>query len=782
MNIQIKLHTLIVGVGPKQCGKTFFFKQKFLPIIKNILTKNNNLFHPNIKFISSEEIRRWLLNDTENTYNKDSEIMNNVSESCFNILNVQVDESLRTGAHFVVVDTTGMNNNFRNDMKNIAVKHNYNILYFVFDYKNRSDYYENTTDKFNMSKNIDHFKKMLKEFDKSNSIKIKYLLKHDINPNILLTDFDTYLTRFLPNKRQFVVFVHITKHNIDTIINKIKHKTNCDVIFISDEFNINNVNQINVLMEFVNKNQTNIYFLKEGDNPYIYNPEENNNAIPMTISYVDSSKEQGLYYMIGHKINKINKIICGKEWVEFNKGLNSNTGIDRESLIPPVEFNKGLNLNTGISEQLFDNLDEIKKNRIRNIIDNKINFISTTVCPVDKNIYNLKNNTVFELENGEMGIKYYYDLFMKTGYPKSLSIQVKYMGSRLQFYYYVNDPSKSFGVTRQGFISKISKLELLNIHNKLSLNNKIQKFIAEKNIKIIIFDGELMPWSALGSDLIKNEFMSVYHAAGSEIDYLIKSGYKKSMDNLMEEYDESDYKKDVNQLQKNKISEKYTNHQTYKSILTYQKKYIDIKDMSQMITTYREQMDIFGSKGSIDYKPFTILKYVTNEDNEYLMGINIFDDSNNLFDKSMSNSEIFSMITENENDSISIEFTKNNLNICIDIFNGFYNDITTNRKLEGVIIKPDFINPLNAPYLKARGKNYLHIIYGFDYLVPYKYEKLCEKKSINKKLHLSISEFNSSLKILQTPLHDINYGNKYVKLLCDFLFLEENELELDKAL
>ncbi|AYV75740.1 MAG: metallophosphoesterase [Terrestrivirus sp.] len=769
MDIQIKLHTLIVGVGPKQCGKTFFFKQKFLPIITNKLTENNKLFHPNIKFISSEEIRRWLLNDTENTYHKDSEIMNNVSESCFNILSVHVDESLRTGAHFVVVDTTGMNDNFRNDMKNIAVKHNYNILYFVFDYKNRSDYYENTTDKFNMSKNIDRFKKMLNEFDKSNSIKIKYLLKHGVNPNILITDFDIYLTKFLPSKNQFMVLVHPTKHNIDTIINKFKHKTNCDIILISDEFNINNVNQINLLEEFINKNQASIHFLNKENDICIYNPKENDDGIPITVSYINSSKEQGSYYIIGNKINKITKIFFNKESPKQMEDNNNN-------------INKNIPIESNLFDNLFDNLDETKKNRIRNIIDNKINFISTTVCPVDKNIYQHKNNTIFELENGEMGIKYYYDIFMKTGHPKSLSIQVKYMGSRLQFYYYVNDPNKSFGVTRQGFVSKISKLEILYIHNKLSSNNKIQKFIMEKNIKIIIFDGELMPWSVLGSELIKNEFMSVYHAAGDEIDYLMKSGYKKSMDKLMEEYNESDYKKDVNLLQKNKLSEKYINHQTYKSIMSHHKKYIDIKYISQMITTYREQMDIFGAKGSMDYKPFTILKYITNDANEYIMAINNLDESNNLFDKSMTNSDIFNMITENESDNISIEFTKNNLNICIDIFNGFYNNVTINRKLEGVIIKPDFINPINAPYLKARGKHYLHIIYGFDYLVPYKYEKLCEKKSINKKLQLSISEFKSSLKILQTSLHDINYGNNYVKLLCDFLFLEENELELDKAL
>lgn len=352
MDIQIKLHTLIVGVGPKQCGKTFFFKQKFLPMITNAISQNNKLFRPNIKFISSEEIRRWLLNDTENVYDKDSERMNNVSESCFNILNIQVNESLRTGAHIVIVDTTGMNDNFRTDMKNIAMKYNYNIIYCVFDYKNRSDYYENTSDKFTMSKNIDRFKKILNEFDKNNSIKIKYLLNNNTNLNISIINFDTYLSRFLPTKKQFVVFVHCTKYNVDIVMKKIKQKSNYDLIFISDELEINNINNMNELND---TNKFNIYFLKKGDDPFIFNPEDNDiHSIPITISYTDPSKGHNLYYTIGYKINKINKIVHDKQPDDqINQQVNEQqiNNTTEQNSDPTIDY----------KTDLFDNLDEIKK-------------------------------------------------------------------------------------------------------------------------------------------------------------------------------------------------------------------------------------------------------------------------------------------------------------------------------------------------------------------------------------------------------------------------------------
>jgi hypothetical protein len=53
-------------------------------------------------------------------------------------------------------------------------------------------------------------------------------------------------------------------------------------------------------------------------------------------------------------------------------------------------------------------------------------------------------------------------------------------------------------------------------------NDKLKDFMIDKNIKMIIIDGELMPWSAIGSKLIDEEFMAVDAGLKSEITYMKK--------------------------------------------------------------------------------------------------------------------------------------------------------------------------------------------------------------------------------------------------------------------
>ena len=53
MNLQLKLHSVLLSVGPTNCGKTTFFKTKMLPLLKN--------YGYNVGYISSDEIRTELL-------------------------------------------------------------------------------------------------------------------------------------------------------------------------------------------------------------------------------------------------------------------------------------------------------------------------------------------------------------------------------------------------------------------------------------------------------------------------------------------------------------------------------------------------------------------------------------------------------------------------------------------------------------------------------------------------------------------------------------------------
>jgi len=72
---------------------------------------------------------------------------------------------------------------------------------------------------------------------------------------------------------------------------------------------------------------------------------------------------------------------------------------------------------------------------------------------------------------------------------------------------------------------------------------------------------------------------------------------------------------------------------------------------------------------------------------------------------------------------------------------------------EGMVVKPyDFIakngNELLQPAVKCRGKEYLRIIYGPEYLLGNNLERL-KKRSLSKKRNLALSEFALGMESLE---------------------------------
>lgn len=72
-------------------------------------------------------------------------------------------------------------------------------------------------------------------------------------------------------------------------------------------------------------------------------------------------------------------------------------------------------------------------------------------------------------------------------------------------------------------------------------------------------------------------------------------------------------------------------------------------------------------------------------------------------------------------------------------------DAITSDGHEGIVIKPEaFISKSNGklvqPAVKVRGRKYLNIIYGMDYLQPENLKRL-KKRNIGKKQKLALREF-----------------------------------------
>lgn len=100
--------------------------------------------------------------------------------------------------------------------------------------------------------------------------------------------------------------------------------------------------------------------------------------------------------------------------------------------------------------------------------------------------------------------------------------------------------------------------------------------------------------------------------------------------------------------------------------------------------------------------------------------------------------------------------------------------LTADASLEGVVIKPT--DPANypIPYIKVRNPNYLRLVYGYDY--PDRIGKLCRQKKIQRKVNLSKAEHYLATKMLFAPEADREMYA--VKMICEM----KQEVSLDPRL
>ncbi len=112
-----------------------------------------------------------------------------------------------------------------------------------------------------------------------------------------------------------------------------------------------------------------------------------------------------------------------------------------------------------------------------------------------------------------------------------------------------------------------------------------------------------------------------------------------------------------------------------------------------------------------------------------------------------------------------------------------WNALVGDGTIEGVVIKPRHSLGDYAPFIKVRNHNYLHIVYGHDFTHPAKYQKLLKRKSIKRKMKTSIREFALGMEMLKVPYSEINPDNReYKTMVAKMIGLETTEKELDPRL
>jgi len=296
MIIKTQVHTIIMLVGPSGSGKTTFAKNILIPQLNTGFIESKN-FVPNVQYISSDEIRRDILGYD---YDKTDEIMTESSTQAFELLftKLKAVTTYPINAEYVILDTTGLSEKFRNDVLSIADENNYNVDVIVFDYKKVDEYKKRlstTVDgeisgrliakhmkrlktetlktlKKGTYKNIFKIKKkdfMIESYDSESASRITYP-----NPDykVFAWDFDKYVDRILPKQYDWIIIgdVHGCYNEMKALIEKYGFKIEDDVIidgentekfgfiFAGDLVDKSNIQDIEKTLRFIHKNMTNM--------------------------------------------------------------------------------------------------------------------------------------------------------------------------------------------------------------------------------------------------------------------------------------------------------------------------------------------------------------------------------------------------------------------------------------------------------------------------------------------------------------------------------------------
>lgn len=177
----IKPHTIYVLVAPSEAGKSTFASAVQKECVDRDIT---------CAIIASDDCRRELLCDHE--ADKMSDRMMPVSNQAFKLLaeKVNLHSQYPVNTQVIIVDSTGLDRKFQDEMIDIAKRNNYNVELVLFDYSSRSEYFHDNMLQIQRDitkRHVDKFrKKILPDLPNVTKSRIKERGKYDIS---MSTDF-----------------------------------------------------------------------------------------------------------------------------------------------------------------------------------------------------------------------------------------------------------------------------------------------------------------------------------------------------------------------------------------------------------------------------------------------------------------------------------------------------------------------------------------------------------------------------------------------------------------
>jgi hypothetical protein len=247
-------------------------------------------------------------------------------------------------------------------------------------------------------------------------------------------------------------------------------------------------------------------------------------------------------------------------------------------------------------------------------------------------------------------------------------------------------------------------------------------------------------------------------------------GFEGKLQELGARYEASRFEELKSKYPKKELVKNFglSDYNTFKDLKGILETLPSLEEQEQAANVYQQQLTLYGKESELEYKPFSVLKFVyANSDEEIPM-------------ITMRTSELFSLISEDEFLVVDLEAPDS-----YEVAEQFFEKITTDRGMEGVVIKPEVPTQASGviPFMKVRNSQYLTLVYGYDYRFPHKYEKLMKQKSIKRKIKASLAEYKLGMEMLKMRLDEIGPENDHFKqTVANLLFEESQESEIDPRL
>lgn len=814
-----------------------------------------NNFYSNVQYISSDDLRQEVLG---HAYDKYDQVMLEASNIAFPYLRKKLEfvTTYPVSAEFVIVDTTGLAKEFRQEILDIAKAQNYNIEAIVFDYKNRDDFYASERSRRLISTHIQRLKReTLPSLAKENYHAIHRIPKKDFSDiTVTIADKEEYLSCLLPPEQTYTVVgdVHECIQTLQDLLTRLGHTLTDGQLTINEHNGkvilngdwIDKRKQTKAIVDFLYTNREQLLFTIGNHEHFVYHylRGEIKGVDPQILtSYFDSisvlQKDEPLrekffalveqakpfYRRIGGEQQSfiVTHAPCKQKYLgKLNtsaKRRQRNFRLDREQLIEPQlaflekesYFNLPLHIfghvaceapfrlknkrsvdtgaasgnrltaikvlpyktmlysvstavGEGIAEKLpqlfskpkkpsWHSLPEDKQRRLRYMAKNQVQYLSGTMSP------SAADPEADELESLEKGLNYF-----KDNGVEHVVLQPKYMGSRCNIYL-STAIDHCFAITRNGYL--VQRLDLVPVYQQLLL--KFNSYMTENNIATLLLDGELMPWSALGKGLIEKEYQPIALGIEKELAFLSDNGFETAYQEAIYKMNQTDYQIDRHHKDKKALSALYGSYpaRQFALLAETEKQQVHLKDQTAYLEIYKKQIELYGYEAELTYKPFNLLKIIYTNGKEEI--------------PEQKTSAVYSFLSDDP--YLVLDLTQPT---ALTDAQTYFQDITVERQMEGVVIKPETINNDKvAPFMKVRNKEYLTLIYGYDYCAEKRYRKLISDKKIKGKLASSINEAKLAEELLNIPRNEISEANsEYMDLLASMIFEFEKEKALDPRL